>query len=421
MGLLPFVLTVGPHALYIAIISWPGWPGFVKGAEFSAIDVLALAIYFAQPRARQSLPFLLPMGLYFTAVMVSILPAQVPMAATFYAWQLARMFLVYLVVARACSDERVVPSLLTGMALGICFQAFMTAWQRFGLGIVQTGGTIGEKNLLGIMTQFVGIPWFALLLAGQKGRMPYIAPLGTAITSILTVSRAAIGLNALGMALVFILSALRKWTSKKAKIALIGVFALMFLSPLAFSSFEDRFSTEPTYDGYDERAAFEAAAKMIIADHPFGVGANNYVVVANVGGYNARAGVATTTGSLSTNVHNTYLLAGAETGYFGLITLIFLFLRPMIVAFRCGWKNRADQRGDLLIGLGVALLTVYIHCYFEWVFLTSLPLYLFAMTTGMVAGLAQQLGYWGHARAPEFSSANSPIEGERLVMTRRVR
>jgi O-antigen ligase len=412
---------MGPHALYIAIISWPGWPGYVKGAEFSAIDVLALAIYLSQPRSRQSLPFLFSMGLYFTAVVVSILPAQVPMAAMFYAWQLARMFLVYLVVARACSDDRVAPSLLTGMAVGICVQVVMTTWQRFGLGILQTGGTIGEKNLLGIMTQFVGIPWFALLLAGQQGRMPLIAPLGSAITSILTISRAAIGLNAAGMALVFILSAIRKWTPRKAKIALLSAFALILLLPIAFSSFEDRFSAEPSEGGYDERAAFQAAARMIVADHPFGVGANNYVVVANVDGYNARAQVAQTSGSLSTNVHNTYLLAAAETGYFGLLTLVILFLRPLIVAFHCGWKNRADRRSDLLLGLGVALLTVYIHCYFEWIFLTFLPLYLFAMTTGLVAGLAQQLGYWGHARALRLLPEQASIETKRLAMNRRVK
>ena len=279
------------------------------------------------------------MGLYFIAVLVSTLPAEVPMASMFYAWQLARIFLVYLVVTRACSDDRVAPSLLTGMALGICVQAVMTIWQRFGLGILQTGGTIGEKNLLGMMTQFVGIPWFALLLAGQQGRMPLIAPLGSAITSVLTVSRAALGLNAVGMALVFILSAMRKWTPRKAKIALLSAFALILLLPLAFSSFEDRFTTEPSEGGYDERAAFQAAAQMIVADHPFGVGANNYVVAANVGGYNARANVAQVYGSLSTNVHNTYLLAAAETGYFGLLTLVFLLIRPLIVAMRCGWKN----------------------------------------------------------------------------------
>ena len=41
-----------------------------------------------------------------------------------------------------------------------------------------------------------------------------------------------------------------------------------------------------------ERTAMKQAAKMIIADHPIGLGANQYVVVTNTGGYSARAGVA---------------------------------------------------------------------------------------------------------------------------------
>ena len=141
--------------------------------------------------------------------------------------------------------------------------------------------------------------------------------------------------------------------------------------PFAYWSFESRFSSELPEGGYDERAAFQNAAKMMLSEHPLGVGANNYVVVANVGGYDARAHVADTYGSLSTNVHNAYLLVAAETGYFGLLAFVILLLRPLIVAFRCGWRSRKDPRGDLLLGLGAALLTVYIHCFFEWIFLHS--------------------------------------------------
>ena len=56
------------------------------------------------------------------------------------------------------------------------------------------------------------------------------------------------------------------------------------------------------------------------------------------------------------------------------------------------------DRGDLLLGLGVALLTVYIHSYFEWIFFTTYVQYMFAITVGLVAGLAQQLGYWRPAK-----------------------
>ena len=255
------------------------------------------------------------------------------------------------------------------------------------------------KIFSAMMSQFVGMSWFALLLAGQRGRLPILAPLGSALAAILTVSRATLGLTAVGMATIFAVSAIRKWTSRKAKIALLSAVSLLVLIPFAISSLESRFGSDYQPSGYDERAAFQKAAEMIVADHPMGVGANNYVVVANVGGYNRKAGVAARGESRATNVHNAYWLAAAETGYFGVLAFAILLLRPLIVAFQCGWRSREDQRGDLMLGLGITLLFVYVHCYFEWIIFRFQSQYLLAMTIGLVAGLAQQLGYWGQARA----------------------
>src|SRR5262249_52345448 len=156
------------------------------------------------------------------------------------------------------------------------------------LDLVQAGGTVGDKNFLGLMSHFIGIPWLALLLAGQRGKMPYIAPLATAVAVVSTVSRAALGLTAVGMGLMFFVSAARKWTARKITILTIAVFALLLLVPVAISSLETRFAHESTEFGYDERAAFEHAAMMAWSDHPMGVGANNYVVAANVQGYNEK-------------------------------------------------------------------------------------------------------------------------------------
>src|SRR6478736_2370209 len=111
MGCLPFLLTALPR-LEIALVSWPAWPGMAKGIEISALDVLTLAIYLSLPRARHPLPFKISMGLYLATVLLSAFQASVPFAVFFYAWQLARGFLVYVTVSRACADERVVPALL---------------------------------------------------------------------------------------------------------------------------------------------------------------------------------------------------------------------------------------------------------------------------------------------------------------------
>ena len=408
MGFLPFAVW-GFHLL-MAFNSWVQWPGFVKGAEISILDVLALAVYLSLPRTHHKLPFRLSMAFYFFTVLLSAFQSPVPMASLLYAWQLARMLLVYAVVVKASADERVVPALLTGMVIGLSFEACIAIWERVGLGVLQVGGSLVDKNYLGLMSHFVVFPWFALLLAGQRGWRPILGPLAGVVVEVLTVSRATIGLAAAGYAGLFLLSAVRGWTSRKAILALAGSLAMVVVTPLVVASLEQRFSQHTgVQNDYDERAAFEKAAGMIIADHPFGVGANYYVVIANTEGYNNRAGVAPTAGSDSTNVHNVYLLVAAESGYIGLFAFLIVLLQPLIVAFRCGWRNRGDRRGDLLLGLGASLLIVYIHSYFEWIFITASAQYMFALNAGAIAGLAAQLGYWRRFRILKHSRVDVAV------------
>jgi O-antigen ligase len=392
VGFLPFV--VGAVHLYIAAISWPQWAGYVKGLEVSVLDVLALSLYLSLPRAKGVLPFRLSMALYFVAVLLSMFRSPVPMSAIFYAWQIARMFLLYAAVAKASADERVVPALLTGMTVGLCVEACLAIWERYGLGVLQAGGTLGHQNFLGLMSHFVTFPWLALLLAGERGLLPILAPLAGLIITALTVSRGTVGLVGAGYFGIFCLSLLRRWTSRKAILLVACVASACMIAPFILSSFEQRFNAEGAITDYDERAAFENAAAMMISDHPFGVGANYYVMSANIEGYNTRAKVAWMVTSESANVHNVYYLVAAETGYIGLGTFVLMLIQPLFVAFRCGWRNRKDRRGDLLLGLGMSLLIVYVHSYFEWIFITFQAQYMFALEAGMVAGLATQLGYW---------------------------
>lgn len=415
LGILPFLFNV-VH-LYMAAISWVDWPGYVKGLEFTVSDALAIALYLSFPATREPIPFRLSMMLYLIPVLLSATVAEVPLAAVFYCWQLVRMFLVYAVVARGCKDPRVAPAILNGMALGLLMEAAVCIWERFGLGILQAGGTVGHQNLLGMMSHFVVFPFFALLLAGKGGRLPAAVVLAGLVVEVLTTSRATLGLAAFGYAGVFALSALRQWTPRKARILMIAVAAISIAAPIAFMSFENRFATEESSD-YDERAAFKRAAAMMLSDHPLGVGANNYVIAANGGGYNHAAGVASVFGSDSAQVHNIYYLVAAETGYLGILTFVLLIFRPMSVAFFCSRRNPGDVRGELLLGLGMALLTVYLHSWFEWIFITYPSEYMMAMNVGMVAGLAMQLGYWGRRYPQGAQRQDGALSTERLWITR---
>jgi len=98
-----------------------------------------------------------------------------------------------------------------------------------------------------------------------------------------------------------------------------AALALALVSPLMLQAYNNRMGQQAAAARAsggvvgDERALFEAAAKAMFADHPMGVGANQYVVVASTQGYSERAGVPWNWTSRSANVHNTYLLVAAET------------------------------------------------------------------------------------------------------------
>jgi len=394
MGLLPFIQD--ELHLNIALAIWSeteNWGGFVHGFEFSALDLIALALYVGLPRARNPLPFRLSMVFYFAAVMLSSFQAPEPFAALFYPWQLARIYLVYAVASRSCADVRFVPALLTGMAIGLCFDTCVLIWQRYVLNVVDPSD---HQNLRGLVSHFVVIPLFALLLAGRRGGLILGTLFAGTLFVALSASRAAIGLTGLGYVALFTLSVLRRPSQWKAVVGFTGVVALVVFALVAESSLERRFEATRTDGHYDERAAYVSAAAAILADHPMGIGANNFAFVTTTQGYSRGANVPKINLDISTgpHVHNAYWLTAAETGYIGLVAFVLLLLQPLITAFRCGWQNRKDSRGELLLGFSIALLMVYIHNFYEFIFFTLEVQYIIAMTFGMVAGLAQQLGYW---------------------------
>jgi len=410
IGFLPFVLETG-H-LYMAAIAWSGWPGFVKGAEFSVIDALVLALYFTLPKSTRALPFRLSMVFYFGTVLLSVAQSEIPEVVFFYCWQLARMFLIYVVVARACADSRVALAVLKGVAIGIMMEAGIVVWQRFALGMLQTPGNLDHQNMVGMMSLFAVFPFFALVLAGRGGKFPLFVSAAALIAQVLTVSRAAIGIAAFGYAILFVISALQRWTSRKALILAAGVAAAIALAPLVMSSIERRGNLQ-IEDSDASRTTLTDEAMNIIADHPLGIGADQYVNFAQQNGYRQP------TVNWGVMVHDVYLLVGAETGYLGLAAFVIFLLTPMVTAFRSGWCNRGSPAGDLLLGLGMALLTVYIQGLFEFEFLQVLPQYAFAIEVGVVAGLAQQLSYRNHSQRPSaalaFSALPAPSSRDRVV------
>lgn len=410
LGVLQFV--GGMFHLTVAPVSWAYWPGFAKGVELSLIDAIAVALIASAPARARVAHLRWPIGFYIVCVLASIAQAQEPQAAFFYAWQLARIALMVTAIAVACRDPRVPTALIRGMIFGMAFQAVMSINERLH-GVTQAGGTVGHQNTLGMMTHFVVFPSLAILLATKKVKWMWLGPAAGGLIAILTASRATLGLAGAGVILLLTLSLLRRSTSRKLTVAAIGIVALGLAAPLAFMTLGERFKSAPL-GSYDERAAFERAATAMLEDHPLGVGANQYVLIANMKGYSDRAGVIPVFGSRSAHVHNVYLLSAAETGYPGLVAIVLVLLWPALVALRCAWRFKRDPRGELLLGLATALVIVALHSKFEWIFVTAPVQYFYALTVGMIAGISYQMGYWSKpprrvTRRADPAAAAAPV------------
>ena len=386
LGFLPFV--TGPWHLSVAPYSTPVWPGYVKGWEVGLIDGIAVGVIFGTRGRWPKMTLVLPFLAYIFAALIAVHQADFGKLAFSYVFQLIRMFLVFLAISRVTATERGEKAVLTGLVLGLLVQAIYAIIARAG-GALQTGGSLGHQNLLGFVSHLVLMPAFALFLAGKWQRLAITGILCGLIVVILTASRATIAFSAVGLGLTLLFSMTFHSTGRKAVLGAVAVVILAASYPLAQASLNRRFETQKMgfFDEDREREAFAQAARAMLSDHPMGVGPNHYVVVANTQGYSARAGVTWSQGSRATNVHNSYLLVAAETGYLGLFTMDFLLFCAVWYALSTAYRYRRKQGSEVLIGLGCGVLAMSIHSLYEWMFVVYPAQYIFATSLGLIAGL----------------------------------
>lgn len=410
VGIVPF--TMGSLNLDVAIINWAGWPGYVKGLIITILDSVALVIIMTSRRPFRRLPLWGVLLAYLSAATLSMVFSNMPTSSGFYAFQIFRISLVFVAVASIMNDPKAIKWVGMGLAAGAMFQFGVTIEQKFS-GAIQASGTMGHQNLLGLMLHFVTFPLLALMLAGEKSKIIMLGALSSVLAVALGASRGAIGFAAIGLVILFALSLARHATQHKWKLLGLAALAMAAVMPITIETLSARFGDSPIDTSADgERQAFERAAKAMWADYPMGVGANQYVVMANTEGYSAKAGVIWNYGSRSTNVHNLYLLAAAETGWLGLITLSLLLGWAVMRALLFAFANRRDPRGDVVLGAGVAILASAMHGYYEWVFVTYEAQYVFAISLGIIAGTIRQTerdtAYRRVIRHRELRESSSP-------------
>jgi O-antigen ligase len=388
---LPFVIA--PWNLIISPYAIPMWSGFVKGWQVSVLDALAIGILLGSRRRWRGMILLVPFGLLLLAVFLAVLQARFPNYALSYAIQLCRVAVVFLAVAQVAKMENGERALFTGLVAGLAVQALSALWDRAG-GALQTGGSLGHQNLLGFVSHMAVMPAFAMLLAGRYKKTALLGVVSGLLVVALTASRATILIAGFGISLVLILSLVLRFSSRKAMVAVGGVAALAAGSLFAIESLERRFAVQGQVAFFEEdsqRIAFAEAARMMIESEPLGVGPNHYAFISNTEGYSDRAGVNWSQSNRLALVHNGFLLVWAETGLFGIVTLVGLLGSAMWYAFLTAVQSRRRPEADMLIASGVAMICIAIHSLVEWMLVIYSSQYLLACTLGMIAGLRMRV------------------------------
>lgn len=383
---LPFV--IGPWNLDAALFATPMWSGYAKGWEISLLDALAIGVIVGTRRPWPRIILLIPFLAYILTTLLAVAQARFPFLSFSYVVQLLRVLLVFLAVARVAEMERGERALLTGLIAGLTVQAGYAIVDK-SQGALQTGGSLGHQNLLGFMSHMVLIPAFAMFLATRwPGRALWGVIMGVIVVG-LTASRATIALAGVGLLLTLILSFAVRSTGRKVVVGFAGIVLVLASLPLAQATLEQRFAVQKSsFLAEDaEREAFKRAAKAMFADHPFGVGPNHYVFIANTEGYSAREGVNWSAGNRTATVHNAYLLTAAETGFLGLTALIVLLVFAIGTALATAFRYRKQPGAELLIGVACALIAVSLHSMVEWMFVVTSAQYLFGASLGIIAGL----------------------------------
>lgn len=388
IGMAPYVY--GWAHLSASIISWSMWPGYVKGALVALPDILAMAILLSSRGKGRFSPEFALFVIYILLSSVSIAYSEVRTASAFYTWQLLRMLLVAFAVARVCRNPQATRMIIYGLCCGIAFQACSSLYERVFHGVLQASGTMAHQNLLGMMTYLPLFSSFTLILSGDRSIISKIGLAASLVTVVLTGSRGTVGIAGVAFFALLILSILSDPSRRKMMVAAVSAGVILIVAPVAYGTLHKRFISEPRSTGYDERAAFEKAAHLMIQDHPMGVGANEYVLVANARGYSNRAGVIAVSGSRAANVHNVYLLMAAETGILGLASFSVLLLYCIGAAFALAWAKPRFQCSQIAAAIGITLIAIAVHSFVEWIFVTEGMQYLFAMCIGFIAGLRRQ-------------------------------
>ena len=440
-----FLLVAGAvmtERMDVHFFSHAWYRGTTLGIEISLVDILAISIFAASllvPRYRGPRWYwpagLGIMGVYFLYCCFSVLISEPKIFGAFELSKIVRGAVFFLATASFVRTRRELRWLVLGLVFAVCLEGVMGLKQRAWWGMDRVNGSLDHANSLSMYLCLVGPVLAAAAVADFPRwlrRMSFIG-LGVAFfTIMLTISRAGVpifGLVVLGTAAWCV-----SWrvTLKKLVLALAitaGAAALLgvFWKPL-MARYGEATLAEEYLDadaGNEGRGVYLRWAKMIVADHFFGLGLNNWSYGVSKT-YGAREGfsygdydkihslaerLAASDTNFAAPAHSLGALTLGELGVPGL----FVFALVWIRWFQTGARFLRRRVGDPMHRLGVGIFFgtwgIFLQSLTEWVYRQTPIFVTFHILIGALAGLyyyKENAKKSAEAKAREVKAARTP-------------
>jgi O-antigen ligase len=387
LGMMP-ILAQG-LGLDASIVNWAYWPGHTKGIIVSLVDSLAIAVCMHFRRTNRPPRLLYVWIVYLLCSACGVFSGDMVAPALFTIFSILRAVLYFWASYLVISNGGLVP-LAQGLAVAVLANAGVTIANSLG-GEAQAAGLLGHRNFSGLIGN-LALP--VLITVGLHGRvrpLMLLAVIGAGMSAIAGGSRGVIIFYGVTVLLTMIAAVTIQPNTRRifALVAcLIGVAAAI---PVAQHKLAERFQkqqTQFTLEKDGERKQLEKIARLMVADHPFGVGLNQFVVASNTLGYADRVGLVPTLGSRGATVHNSYLLGYAEAGPVGWFGVVFLLWVPQLYAFTLVVRRQSIHRIIIAPGL-VALFVLSVHSFFEWAVPNMATLHGMALNMALIAATVE--------------------------------
>lgn len=407
MGLVILTPTLGYSKISFTLLSLEFYRGHTTGFNVALPDIIGLGLLISLWFTRRCHGFrFFPPGMiyfliFYVAISLSILQAPVPEFSLMAMWNFGRMFLYYSLIYNFLRTPGDLRTVICSVAITLIIQCIVSLKMRYLGGVHQVPGMFDHQNSMATWAYFCGLPLLAMSLSRKTGWMEsllYLSGFGcSGLLVILSISRGAFIMLALGSALIIAHAALQKITFKRSLIIGASLACGGFVIMMALDSILGRFLGSHDYEKKNNlRTVLEEVSYEMLKDHPHGVGLNNYNVVnsrpyrkysAMLERWNERRGYwyPVKYFERNPNTENLYWMFLAETGYLGFAGLVIFFAYSLYVCLRNYHHFRNTPQGSFILGLIVTLLLFYMHSQLERVFTQTINMMMFVMYVSIVA------------------------------------